>query len=164
MEHLAALGHRRFLHIAGPADFPSARSRRQAYLDAVARLGLESIAVVEGDWSGDSGAEAIDALPSDAPPLAVIAANDLVATGAIRAATRRGWRLPAEVAVTGWDDHAQSAFLVPSLTTVSQDRERLGTSHRGNQSLYRVRPEPPDRPDDLLAVVWRESTESPRRQ
>lgn len=164
IEHLAARGHRRFLHIAGPADFPSARSRRQAYLDAVARLGLESIGVVEGDWSGDSGAEALDALPSDAPPLAVIAANDLVATGAIRAATRRGWRLPAEVAVTGWDDHAQSAFLVPSLTTVSQDRERLG-AYSMQRLIAAVRgAEPPDRPDDLLAVVWRESTESPRRQ
>ncbi|WP_312171298.1 LacI family DNA-binding transcriptional regulator, partial [Microbacterium sp.] len=74
IERLAVQGHRRFLHIAGPADFPSAQSRRRAYLDTVARLGLESIGVVDGDWSGDSGADAIDALPSDAPPLAVIAA------------------------------------------------------------------------------------------
>jgi len=162
IERLAAQGHRRFLHIAGPADFPSARSRRQAYLDAVSRLGLESIGVVDGDWSGDSGADAIDALPSDAPPLAVIAANDLVATGAIRAATRRGWRLPAEVAVTGWDDHYQSAFLVPSLTTVSQDRERLG-AHSMQRLMAAVRgTEAPARPDDLLTVVWRESTDSPQ--
>jgi DNA-binding LacI/PurR family transcriptional regulator len=162
IEHLAAQGHRRFLHIAGPADFPSAQSRRRAYLDTVARLGLESIGVVDGDWSGDSGADAIDALPSDAPPLAVIAANDLVATGAIRAATRRGWRLPADVAVTGWDDHSQSAFLVPALTTVSQDRERLGAwSMQRLIAAVRGR-EAPDRPDDLLTVVWRESTDSPQ--
>lgn len=162
IEHLAAQGHRRFLHIAGPADFPSAQSRRRAYLDAVARLGLESIGVVDGDWSGDSGADAIDALPSDAPPLAVIAANDLVATGAIRAATRRGWRLPAEVAVTGWDDHSQSAFLVPALTTVSQDRERLGAWSM-QRLIAAVRGlEAPERPDDLLTVVWRESTDSPQ--
>jgi DNA-binding LacI/PurR family transcriptional regulator len=162
IEHLAAQGHRRFLHIAGPADFPSAQSRRRAYLDTVARLGLESIGVVDGDWSGDSGADAIDALPSDAPPLAVIAANDLVATGAIRAATRRGWRLPADVAVTGWDDHSQSAFLVPALTTVSQDRERLGAWSM-QRLIAAVRGlEAPERPDDLLTVVWRESTDSPQ--
>lgn len=162
IEHLAAQGHRRFLHIAGPADFPSAQSRRRAYLDTVARLGLESIGVVDGDWSGDSGADAIDALPSDAPPLAVIAANDLVATGAIRAATRRGWLLPADVAVTGWDDRDQSAFLVPALTTVSQDRERLGAWSM-QRLIAAVRGhEAPDRPDDLLTVVWRESTDSPQ--
>ncbi|MFJ2543546.1 LacI family DNA-binding transcriptional regulator [Microbacterium sp. NPDC087589] len=162
IERLAVQGHRRFLHIAGPQDFPSAQSRRRAYLDTVARLGLESIGVIDGDWSGRSGETAIEGLPSEAPPLAVIAANDVVATGAIRAATRRGWRLPADIAVTGWDDHPQSAFLVPSLTSVSQDRERLG-AYSMHRLIAAVRGgEPPTKPDGLLTVIWRESTESPR--
>lgn len=162
IERLAAQGHRRFLHIAGPQDFPSAQSRRRAYLDAVARLGIDSIGVIDGDWSGSSGEAAIEGLPSDAPPLAVIAANDVVATGAIRAATRRGWKLPDDVAVTGWDDHPQSAFLVPSLTSVSQDRERLG-AYSMHRLIAAVRGgEPPTKPDGLLTVIWRESTETPR--
>lgn len=162
IEHLAEQGHRRFLHIAGPQDFPSAQSRRRAYLDTVARLGLESIGVIDGDWSGRSGETAIEGLPTDAPPLAVIAANDVVATGAIRAATRRGWKLPDDVAVTGWDDHPQSAFLVPSLTSVSQDRERLG-AYSMHRLIAAVRGgEPPTKPDGLLSVIWRESTDSPR--
>lgn len=162
IERLAAQGHRRFLHIAGPPDFPSAQSRRRAYLDAVARLGLESIGVIDGDWSGRSGEAAVEGLSSDAPPLAVIAANDVVATGAIRAATRRGWKLPDDVAMTGWDDHPQSAFLVPSLTSVSQDRERLG-AYSMHRLIAAVRGgEPPTKPDDLLTVIWRESTECPR--
>lgn len=160
--HLAEQGHRRFLHIAGPQDFPSAQSRRRAYLDTVARLGLESIGVIDGDWSGRSGETAIEGLPTDAPPLAVIAANDVVATGAIRAAIRRGWKLPDDVAVTGWDDHPQSAFLVPSLTSVSQDRERLG-AYSMHRLIAAVRGgEPPTKPDGLLSVIWRESTDSPR--
>ncbi|WP_314094008.1 LacI family DNA-binding transcriptional regulator [Microbacterium foliorum] len=163
IERLATQGHRRFIHLAGAPDFPSARARRDAYLETIDRLGLESLGVTAGDWSGEAGEEAIDALPDDAPPLAVIAANDVIATGAIRAATRRGWRLPHEVAVTGWDDHHQSAFLVPSLTSVAQDRERLGA-----YSMHRLvaavrRGEPPVKPDGLLTIVWRESTESPQR-
>ncbi|WP_312171300.1 substrate-binding domain-containing protein, partial [Microbacterium sp.] len=69
--------------------------------------------------------------------------------------------LPADVAVTGWDDHSQSAFLVPALTTVSQDRERLGAWSM-QRLIAAVRGlEAPERPDDLLTVVWRESTDSP---
>lgn len=162
IEHLAALGHRRFLHIAGDEDFPSARARRAAYLATVERLGLRSLGVVDGDWSGGSGETAIAALPDDAPPLAVIAANDVIAAGAIRAATRRGWRLPDDVAVTGWDDLHQSAFLVPSLTSVAQDRERLG-AYSMQRLIAAVRGgDEPERPTDLLTVVWRESTESPQ--
>lgn len=162
IERLAAQGHRRFIHVAGAEDFPSARARRDAYLSTIDRLGLESLGVTDGDWSGKAGEDAIDALPDDAPPLAVIAANDVLATGAIRAATRRGWKLPHDVAVTGWDDHPQSAFLVPSLTSVVQDRERLG-AYSMHRLVAAVRGgEPPEKPDGLLTVVWRESTESPR--
>ncbi|MFT4258940.1 LacI family DNA-binding transcriptional regulator [Microbacterium sp.] len=158
MAHLAAGGHRRFVHLAGPQDFPSARARRAAYLAAVDDLGVESLGVIDGDWSGDSGADAVAALPDDAPPLAVIAANDIIATGAIRAATLRGWRLPEQIAVTGWDDHHQSAFLVPSLTSVRQDRERLG-AHSMRRLIAAVRgEEAPERPPGLLSIVWREST------
>lgn len=161
IEHLAALGHRRFLHLAGAPDFPSARARREAYLETIERLGLESLGTVGNDWGAAAGAEAIAALPDHAPPLAVIAANDLLATGAIRAAVRRGWSLPDDMALTGWDDHPQSAFLVPSLTSVTQDRERLG-AYSMHRLIAAVRDEdPPAKPERLLAVVWRESTASP---
>lgn len=161
IERLAAQGHRRFVHLAGPDDFPSARARRAAYLEAIERLGLESLGVFGEEWSGSAGEAAVDRLPADAPPLAVIAANDVIATGAIRAATRRGWTLPDDVAVTGWDDHPQSAFLVPSLTSVSQDRERLG-AYSMHRLIAAVRGgDEPMKPDGLLTVIWRESTDSP---
>lgn len=164
MAHLARAGHSRFLHIAGPQDFPSARARRAAYLSAIEQLGVESLGVADGDWGGQSGADAVAALPDDAPPLAIIAANDVVAAGAIRSATLRGWRLPDQIAVTGWDDHHQSAFLVPSLTSVRQDRERLG-AHSMKRLIAAVRGEaPPLRPDDLLRIVWRESTDAPKEE
>lgn len=162
MERLAAMGHTRFLHIAGPQDFPSARARRQAYSDTVQRLGLTSIGVVDGDWSGQTGVDAIAALPDGILPLAVIAANDLIATGAIQAAMSRGWSVPGDVSITGWDDHPQSAFLVPPLTTVAQDRERLG-AHAMARLIAALRDDDaPQRPADLLTIRWRESTGAPR--
>ena len=50
---------------------------------------------------------------------------------------------------------------MPSLTSVSQDRERLG-AYSMHRLIAAVRGgEPPTKPDGLLTVIWRESTESP---
>lgn len=161
MERLVALGHRRFLHITGALDYPSAVARRDAYLATVERLGVESLGVVEGDWSGEHGMRVVDSLSGEVLPLALIAPNDYVAAGVIRAATLRGWSMPGDLSVTGWDDLGTSPFLVPSLTSVVQDRWRLG-EYSMRQLVAALRGEPqPERPTDLQRVVWRESIGAP---
>jgi DNA-binding LacI/PurR family transcriptional regulator len=162
IERLAELGNRRFLHITGPLDFPAAVARRDAYLETVQRLDLESIGVVEGDWTSETGMAIVASLPDDAVPLAVIAPNDNVAIGAMRSAALRGWSMPGDMSVTGWDDNGVSAFLVPSLTTVVQDRRALG-EYSMRRLITTVRGEtPPERPTDLQRVIWRESIGAPR--
>lgn len=161
VEHLAAQGHQRFLHLAGPEGFASALARRAAYETAMARLGLESLGVVPGRWSGESGERAIRALPDGAPPLAVIAANDVIAAGAIRATRARGWSVPGDVSVTGWDDLELTAVMDPALTTVAIDRKALGR-YAVQRLLAKMRDEPgPQGPGTLTRVVWRESTGAP---
>nr|WP_245325306.1 substrate-binding domain-containing protein [Microbacterium amylolyticum] len=158
IETLATQGHRRFLHIAGPEDYASALARRAAYESTIARLGLDSLGVIAGDWSGDSGERALRTLPDDTPPVAIIASNDLVAAGAIRGAHARGWTVPGQVSVSGWDDLDLSAFLDPSLTTVALDRQALGR-HAVHRLLAKMRGEAePERAGSLARVVWREST------
>lgn len=164
MERLVGLGHRRFLHIAGPLSYPSAAARRDAYVATIDRLGLESLGVYEGDWSGEAGERAVQELPDDAVPLAVIAANDVVATGAMRAATLRGWSMPDDMSITGWDDTPSSAFLVPSLTSVVLDRLRLG-EHAVQRLVAAVRGEPAPAPVTRYQhVVWRESVGTPAQR
>jgi DNA-binding LacI/PurR family transcriptional regulator len=162
MERLVELGHRRFLHIAGPSDYPAAVARRDAYLDTVDRLGLESLGVVGGNWSGVNARECVSALGEDAPPLAIIAANDVLAAGAIRAAVTRGWSVPGDVSVTGWDDLPLSLHFLPSITTVSQDRRRLG-AYSMRRLIAAIRGEDAPEPEtDLQQVIWRESAAPPR--
>ncbi|WP_341996874.1 LacI family transcriptional regulator [Microbacterium sp. LWH7-1.2] len=162
MERLAELGHRRFLHIAGPPDYPAAVARRDVYLTTVDRLGVDSLGVVGGDWSGLTANHCVRDLPDDTPPLAIIAANDVLAAGAIRGAVLRGWTVPGDVSVTGWDDLTMSAHFIPSLTTVFQDRQRLGSSSM-QRLLAAIRgTEPPVQEDALQKVVWRESVAPPR--
>jgi len=163
MEHLAGLGHEKFFHVAGSQQFASARARRQTYLDTIADLGLHSVGVFDGDWSGASGVEAVQTLSERDMPTAVIAANDLVAAGVIRGAIQRGWSVPGDVSVTGWDNESIGQFLTPSLTTVDVDLVGLGRGAMTKLIAGLTGEELPADSDDLFQVIWRESTAPPRR-
>ncbi|MBX9396561.1 substrate-binding domain-containing protein [Streptomyces sp. TRM72054] len=136
IEHLAGLGHRRFLHVAGDQQFASARARKDAYLRAVERLGLESVGVADGDWSGESGVTAIHELDAGRLATAVIAANDVVAAGVIRGAHDRGLDVPGDLSVTGWDNNDICRYL-PRGQAPEQSRNPVNT------------------------VIWRESVAPP---
>ncbi|MFW6690704.1 LacI family DNA-binding transcriptional regulator [Streptomyces sp. MAR4 CNX-425] len=161
IEHLAGLGHRRFFHVAGDLQFASARARKATYLEAVRRLGLESVGVFDGDWSGDSGVAAMRTLRTGHLPTAVIAANDVVAAGVIRGAQDRGLDVPRDLSVTGWDNHEICRYLPPSLTTVHVDLEGLGRNAmlRLVKAINGRELEPPRQP--LNEVIWRESVTAP---
>jgi DNA-binding LacI/PurR family transcriptional regulator len=59
------------------------------------------------------------------PPDAVFAFNDLLALGALRACHDRGVRVPEDVAIVGFDDIEDGRYCVPSLSTVSPDKEQI---------------------------------------
>ena len=155
---LAERGHRRFLHITGDLQFASARARRDTYLGTIASLGLESTGVIEGDWSAESGMAAVRSLPDGDRATAVMAANDLVAAGAIRAAMDRGWRVPDDLSVTGWDDQQLGRLMSPALTSVAVDLEGLG-SRAMKRLIAALRGDPvPSEARPIHRVIWREST------
>jgi LacI family transcriptional regulator, repressor for deo operon, udp, cdd, tsx, nupC, and nupG len=158
VRYLNGLGHRSFLHLAGPQSFASARNRRQTFLDTVTGLGLHGM-VIDCDWSGRSGYQAVMSLPEDTNITAVVAANDLMAMGAVRASLGRGWRVPDDLSVFGWDNEELARFGTPSLSTVAIDRER-----QGREAMCRLiasmRGIDPPRSDttSLHTVIPREST------
>ncbi|GAA1677024.1 LacI family DNA-binding transcriptional regulator [Kribbella yunnanensis] len=162
IEYLSSLGHRTFFHVAGDQEFASARNRKNVYLETIERLGLRSVGVVDGDWSGQSGFDAITALPADCGVTAVVAANDVIAMGVIRGARSRGWEVPRDLSVFGWDDEDMGRFATPSLSTVAVDREA-----QGRDAIYRLLAEingqPAPEPSVLTVnhVIHRESTAPP---
>jgi LacI family repressor for deo operon, udp, cdd, tsx, nupC, and nupG len=162
--YLSDLGHRSFLHLAGRQAFASARNRRQTFVDAVAALGLRGM-VIDCDWSGQSGYDAVMSLPEDTDITAVVAANDLMAMGAVRASLDRGWSVPADVSVFGWDDEELARFGMPSLSTVAIDRERQGREAMCRLIATMRGTDPPlVDTSSLHTVIARESTgPAPRR-
>jgi LacI family repressor for deo operon, udp, cdd, tsx, nupC, and nupG len=165
IEYLVSLGHRTFLHVAGAQNFASARNRKSVYLETIERLGLHSAGAVDGDWSAQSGFDAITTLPPDSGVTAVVAANDVVAMGVIRGALSRGWSVPGDLSVFGWDDEEIGRFATPSLSTVAVDREAQGRAAI-HQLLAEIRGESilPPMPQTINHLIYRESTAPPPRR
>jgi len=160
VRHLADLGHQRLVHVTGPPEWASARGRRAVYEATVAELGLESSAVVEGDWSTRSGWEAATRVIAGSGATAVVAASDQMAFGVITGLQSTGVEIPRDVSVCGWDDWEIGRYFRPTLTTVSVNRERQGR-HTVRRLLALLRGEPSVGPMDaaeLNRVILREST------
>lgn len=131
--HLAELGHRDFLHIAGPTMWRAARNRIHAYRAELDARGLHSAGVLLGDWSARSGYRAIAELPRIPDATAIVAANDQMALGAMLALKERGVRIPDDLSVVGIDDIPEAAYFDPPLTTVHIEFEM-----QGRASVYKL--------------------------
>jgi LacI family transcriptional regulator len=120
--------YHRFCFVAGPRDAPDAAERRLAFEQAVAASPGAGVAqVIQGDFAEDSGiAAARILLGRKSLPQAVVCANDQMAVGVLRELQQAGIRVPADVAVTGFDDVHASRVIDPPLTTVSQPFRDLG--------------------------------------
>ncbi len=167
VERLAELGHRRFLHLTGALDFASARGRRDVFVDTVERLGLGPALVHEGDWSAEAARAAVLALPEKDHPTAIIAASDVGAAGVVLAARERGWSIPGDLSVTGWDNNQLGAYLEPTLTTVHVDHRKLGraamarlvaTLRAESGPTPKAEPGTPSSEGPLNTIIWRGST------
>ncbi|WP_338899191.1 LacI family DNA-binding transcriptional regulator [Streptomyces sp. TG1A-60] len=163
-QHLLALGHRRFLHLA--ADVPSwtfdLRARElAARVASVPDTSLRTAAAPISIEGALAAAEA--ALGEPAPgtrPTAVVCDDDKLAAGVYKAARRLALRVPEDVSVTGLDDLALATALDPELTTVRLDAERFG--ERGMEALLAVlEGRTPTEGDIPVELVVRGSTAPP---
>jgi DNA-binding LacI/PurR family transcriptional regulator len=128
IKHLLDLGHRRIACIAGPAGWPASEERRNAFVRALRRAGVEPGPIAEGDWSAQSGYDAaLRLLESEGKkPTAIVAGNDQMALGAMRALRQKRIKVPDQISVVGYDDLPESQFFEPPLTTVHNDFARQG--------------------------------------
>ncbi len=122
--HLHHLGHRRLFLINGPEQWYSAQRRREGARRAAKNLGLEIVGEEFGDWSARSGSEIAAGDLRDAT--AVIAANDEMAIGAISSLAARGFRVPSDISIVGFDDIRLAAYTNPPLTTIRIDFSASG--------------------------------------
>ena len=115
-------GHRRFLCMGGPADAVVSRLRMHGALAYLASVGADQPHVIETDYSYAAGRAAFLAGTANHRPDAVICANDQIAMGVMDACRfDRGWRVPEDVSVVGFDDVAEAERPSYALTTMRQE-------------------------------------------
>jgi LacI family transcriptional regulator len=123
--HLRDLGHRRIGLVGGPAHGAGAQRRKAAFLEGLKNHGLEGRAI-ESDFSVQGGYFSCSKLLASYDCTAVIAANDLMAIGALHLAYDRQIAVPAQLSIIGFDDITFAQFTQPALTTVAVPRADIG--------------------------------------
>ncbi|MFE6844442.1 LacI family DNA-binding transcriptional regulator [Streptomyces sp. NPDC057686] len=156
-EHLLALGHRRFLHLASAVDswtFDVRAEALAALLGPHAELRTVRAPLTVAD--AHTAMEAVLAAPQGRPT-AVVCDDDILAAGACKAARRLGLRIPDDLSVTGFDDLALATAVEPELTTVHLPAERVG--EQGMAALLAVLEGTPwTAPDIPVDLIVRAST------
>ena len=120
MDHLYDLGHRHMMFIDG-GWVGDIRERRVAFLNYPNQEEL-SLNWIQSEVNDAGGGYRImqEILKMVPRPSAVLAADDIMAIGALKAAHDAGLRVPDDISITGFDDITLGQFTCPALTTVHQ--------------------------------------------
>jgi LacI family transcriptional regulator len=131
VEHVAALGHRRIGHLAGPQNVSTGHRRYLGFLEAMREAGLEvpdgavsfTTALTEAE-----GARACAELLQRHPRVtAVVAGNDRLAMGCYDTLDARDLSCPEDVSIVGFNDMPFIDRLRPPLTSVRVPQWEIGT-------------------------------------
>ena len=130
--HLIGQGYRR---IAFLTAFPTEATleREEGYRLAMAEHGLpippHYFLRVSSFDPADQGRQMVDVfMAMREPPEAIICLHDLIALNVLDQCKLRGWKVPQEVAVVGFDDLPQSRVSDPPLTTMHQPLHKMGAT------------------------------------
>ncbi len=130
-EHLIALGHRRIAVLAWPEGSRVGENRMEGYYAALQAAGIavEEKMIARGEGRVGFGWVAtlrwLERAPEDRPT-AIVALNDAMAIGAMRAGEEKGLRVGIDLAIAGFDDSPMVQYLSPPLTSVQQPIWQVG--------------------------------------
>lgn len=120
------LGYRRIAYLAGPKSISSAQERLAGFKTEMERKGLTPVLVQHGPFSFESGFHLAKKLLVQQEVDGILAGDDLMAIGAIRAVEDLGLCVPRDLGVAGFDHIALADLVKPRLTTVEVPASRMG--------------------------------------
>lgn len=128
-EHLITQGMRRIAYMGGSLGEQTGYQRFCGFRDAMEEAGLPLVDdfVAESDYTENGGyLKAKSWLNRSDRPEAVVAANDLMAIGVMKACEEAGLSIPEDVAIIGMDNLDLASRVHPKLTSVSLKQEEIG--------------------------------------
>jgi DNA-binding LacI/PurR family transcriptional regulator len=164
VEHLAELGHQRITYVAGPEASWTDGMRWRSLREMTVELELQARRIGPYPPTVVGGVRAAGELARH-PSSAVIAYNDLLAIGLIRALIDLGARIPQDVSVIGFDNIFAAELVTPALTTVAAPLRAMGvTAVRNLLAIVRgARPRAQEPVSLPCRLVVRASTAQRRR-
>jgi DNA-binding LacI/PurR family transcriptional regulator len=166
-QHLVQLGHTKIACVSGILRWRCGRLRQQEWRRTLHELGLASGPTVEGDWSAEGGYRATKELLESGRDqfTAIVASNDQLALGALRALHEAGLEVPRDVSIVGFDNIPEAAFFYPPLTTI--DHAFDAVSRHSLEYLIEIIRDPttlPKHRNIVPTLVCRESTDRLQRR
>jgi LacI family transcriptional regulator len=165
LRHLHKLGHRRIAFMRGGSHSSDADDRWKSLMAVAVELRLDvprelTVTVMTRETTPELGfGPTRELLSRDVFFSALVCYNDLAAIGAIRVIREHGLRVPEDISVVGFDDIESASYNTPSITTIRQPLQQMGSTAahillkriRGLETTANVTPVSPE-------LVIREST------
>lgn len=133
VQHLLEQGHRRIAFINGPLNMRQCVDRLEGIKRALQRSALDpahSLLTINvptlNSREGEKSVEALLWLDEATRPSAIFCANDLLALGVMRGLHSRGYAIPRDFSLVGYDDVEFASVLSVPLTSVRQPKYKLG--------------------------------------
>ena len=130
VRHLAGLGHRHIVHIAGPQNVSTGYYRCRGFRRACRSLvkqGVRAAVAYGKEFTIEDGEIACRRLLSEQEGItAIVAANDMLAVGALRHLEARRIRCPTDISLVGMNDMPFMDSIAPALTTIRTPTADLG--------------------------------------
>lgn len=119
--------HHNIVFLSGPEAWISSRERGAGYNLAMGKASLQPKTIYMPETTVESGSNAMKKAIEVFPEItAVVAVNDNVAMGSIRACREMGYPVPGKIAVVGFDDIECADLFSPPLTTAHSFAEEMG--------------------------------------
>ena len=134
IRHLVEQGYRRIAYLGGFNHTKIYRDRWLGYKEALINHGLEidEQLISQGKLTLEEGRHITTRLLAlNNPPDAIYAAGDYAALGALQVLKERGIQIPDQMAVAGCSNEPFTSLISPSITTIDQKTERIGSLAAG---------------------------------
>ncbi|MEX0415086.1 ribose operon transcriptional repressor RbsR [Bacillus sp. C30] len=119
-------GCKHIAHIRGPRDVSTANERFEGFVDVITQNNL-SYMIAESTFDPANSEQVTVELLEEYPHIdGIVAGNDLIAIGVVKAALQKGISIPEELQIIGFDGISLTEMMYPSITTVAQPIYEMG--------------------------------------
>lgn len=129
-EHLLSMNVKRAAHIYGKHSAPWSQDRLEGFREVYKEAGIEVPywRIADGEFTIRGGKDAANKLLENGKIDGIFASNDLSAVGAMQALKSKGYDIPSDIKIIGYDNTYVTSLTAPTLSTVEIPKTELGAN------------------------------------